>query len=241
MQAEPLPTSLDVLKLVRIVELKAPTYHVQGIDTDGKSLWVTSVDTPTRKGYLYEFSMTTGESIRTIEIQDGDRFHPGGIASDAKSLWIPIAEYRAKSSTVIQRRSKRTLQLEFQFDVPDHIGCIALTPEFLIGGNWDSRDFYIWDRRGRLIRKIASTTSNAYQDMKFASKNIVASGLLADRSGAIDWLDPKSLQLVHRLKAGKTDRGDSFTREGMTILRDQLLLLPEDNPSRLFVFRLGSN
>jgi hypothetical protein len=234
----PAASSLDGLKLVRVISLKGTTYHVQGVDTDSKRLWVTSVDTPNRKGYLHEFSMRTGESLRTVEIQDGERFHPGGIASDAKSLWVPVAEYRAKSSSVIQRRSKRTLRLEFQFAAPDHIGCIAVTPEFLIGGNWDSREFYVWNHRGELLRKIASATLNAYQDIKFDSKQIVASGVLPDRTGAIDWLDLNSMQLVHRLTVGSTDRGVPYTREGMGINGDQLLLLPEDGPSRLFVFRL---
>src|SRR5437867_753326 len=124
----PLASSLDSLKLVRILNLKGATHHVQGIDTDAKRLWVTSVDTPSRKGYLQEFSLKTGGSLRAVEIQDGERFHPGGIASDAKSLWVPVAEYRANSTSIIQRRSKVTLQLEFQFAVPDHIGCIAVTP-----------------------------------------------------------------------------------------------------------------
>jgi len=234
----PSASSLDGLTLVRILALKGATYHVQGIDTDAKRLWVTSVDTPRRKGYLHEFSMMTGEPLRVVEIQDGERFHPGGIASDAKSLWVPVAEYRANSTSVIQRRSKRTLKIEFQFALPDHIGCIAVTPEFLIGGNWDSRDFYVWNHRGELVRKIASTTSNGYQDMKFDSKYIVASGLLADRTGAIDWLDSSSLRTVHRMTAGKTDRGAVYTREGMGIRGGQLLLLPEDGPSRLFIFRL---
>ncbi len=226
------------LRLLRVLELKGTIYHVQGVDTDGTRLWVTSVDTANRKGYLHEFSMTTGRSLRVVELQDGERFHPGGMASDGKSVWIPVAEYRANSTSVIQRRNKRTLQVEFQFAVPDHIGCIAVSPEFVIGGNWDSRDFYVWNHRGELVRKIPSNTSNAYQDMKVHSKYVVASGLLPDRTGAIDWLDFRSMSLVRRLKAGNTDRGVQFTREGMAIFADQLLLLPEDGPSRLFVFRM---
>lgn len=223
---------------VRVLDLKGATHHVQGVDANAQHLWVTSVDTPNHKGYLHEFAMGTGELTRAIEIQDGDRFHPGGIATDATSLWIPIAEYRANSTAVIQRRSKRTLLVSSQFAVPDHIGCIAVTPEFLIGANWDSREFYVWTHEGKLIRKVASTTANAYQDIKFDSGRLVASGLLADHTGAIDWLDFPSLKLVRRLKAGTTDRGVPFTREGMTIRGNQLLLLPEDGPSRLFFFPL---
>ena len=235
--APPVASRLDALKLLGVLDMKGTTYHVQGLDVDARRLWTTSVDTPGRKGFLHEFTLK-GEHLRTVEIQDGERFHPGGIASEGDSLWIPVAEYRAKSTSVIQRRNKRTLQLEFQFRVPDHMGCIAVTPEFLIGGNWDSRDFYFWDRQGKLIRKIASPNETAYQDMKFDAPYVVASGLLPGRKGAIDWLALPGLTRVHRIEAGNTDRGDAFTREGMAVYRDQIYFIPEDGPSRVFTFAL---
>ena len=230
--------SLSELPLVRVLDLKAATHHVQGVDFDAERVWVTSVDAERRAGYLQEFSLATGELLRKTELSDGVRYHPGGISADATSLWIPIAEYRRDSSSVIERRKKSTLEVEFRFTVSDHIGCVAVTPEFLIGGNWDSRLFYIWNHQGSLIRKIPNPTANAYQDIKFVSKQIVASGLLPGRIGAIDWLAPTDFQLIRRVKAGQTDRGEPFTREGMAIGGEQLLLLPEDGPSRLFIFRL---
>ncbi len=226
------------LDLARVVALQGTTYHVQGIDFDAQRLWVTSVDTAARKGYLHQFTFANGKLERTIEIQQGDRFHPGGISTDADSIWIPVAEYRRASSAVIERRNKRTLDLESRFEVPDHIGCIAVTPEGLIGGNWDSRKFYIWNQRGEKIREIDNPTDNAYQDIKFDAGALVASGLLPDRSGAIDWLEYPSLKLIRRVKPGNTDRGAPYTREGMAVRGSDLLLLPEDGPSRLFVFRL---
>ena len=231
------PAALSEFKLARVVELKGTTYHVQGVDFEGGQVWLTSVDKPHQQGFLHQFSLATGELERQVEVSNGIRFHPGGISADGASLWIPVAEYRRNSSSVIQRRSKSTLDLELQFDVPDHIGCIAATPDYLIGGNWDSKEFYLWNRAGSLIRRVTSGTANAYQDMKFDSQRIVASGLLGDRSGAIDWLDYPSLHLIRRVKVGNTDRGVPFTREGMAIRGNQLVLLPEDGPSRLFIFK----
>jgi hypothetical protein len=226
-------------KLLRTMDLKGSTNHVQGIDFDANVLWVTSVDSTNRKGYLREFSFVSGGMIRAVEVQQGERFHPGGIAADAESVWIPIAEYRPNSSSLIRKRSKDTLGLELTFSVPDHIGCIAATAENLIGGNWDSREFYVWDHRGKLVRKVASTTGNAYQDMKFENGLLVASGVLPDRSGAIDWIEFPSFRLVRRLKIGTTERQAPFTREGMAIRGKQLLLLPEDEPSRVFIFTMA--
>jgi len=232
---------LSDFKLIRVLELKAPTQHVQGIDFNDRLLWVTSVDKTNPKGWLQEFSRTTGELTRQIEISDANRFHPGGLSADGTSLWIPLAEYRPKSSSFIQKRSQRTLELEFQFEVADHIGCIAVTPEFLIGGNWDSKEFYVWDHSGRLIRKVASATDNGYQDMKFDSPQIIASGILPNKTGAIDWLDFPSLRLAKRVKAGNTNRGVLYTREGMAKHGNQLMLLPEDAPSRVFIFDLAGS
>jgi hypothetical protein len=230
-------TSPAAMAPVSVLTLQTKTAHVQGIDTDGNHLWVTSVDRASRKGFLQEFSVADGRLERSVEIQDGDRFHPGGIAADADSIWIPVAEYRAKSTAVIQRRNKRTLVLESQYAVDDHIGCIAVTPEFLIGGNWDSRDFYFWDHQGKLIRRVSSATGNAYQDIKFRGGHVIASGTLTGSRAAIDWLD-LSIGLVRRLELGKTDRSQPYTREGMTLFQDRLWLLPEDGESRLFQFEL---
>jgi len=232
--------SLSQLTPVRKLVLAAETHHVQGIDLDGERLWVTSVDSSKRKGYLFEFSLTTGALLRSVEVGQGERFHPGGIATDDDSLWIPVAEYRRESSAVIQKRSKRTLEVESQFEVADHIGCVAVTASELIGGNWDSRRFYVWDRQGRQLRTVANPTENAYQDMKFVSGQVLASGLLSDRSGAIDWLEYPSLRPRRRITAGNTDHGTPYTREGMAVRGGLLYLLPEDGPSRLFVFRLDS-
>jgi hypothetical protein len=140
---------------------------------------------------------------------------------------------------MVQRRSRRTLQLESEFEVQDHIGALAITPEGLLGANWDGRDFYVWNRQGRQLRKFTNPHPVAIQDIKLVEGQLVIGGLLMEgRSRVIDWLEWPSLKLVRRISAGKTDRGVSFTNEGMTIRDGKLWLLPEDAPSRLFGFRL---
>jgi hypothetical protein len=67
---------LGELPLVRTVQLRGTTHHVQGIDFDDTRLWVTSVDRVARKGYLHEFSLPEGELRRTVEVGSGERFHP---------------------------------------------------------------------------------------------------------------------------------------------------------------------
>ena len=50
---------------VRVLPLQSRTAHVQGIDTDGVHLWVTSVDRAARKGYLQEFAVADGRLERS--------------------------------------------------------------------------------------------------------------------------------------------------------------------------------
>jgi hypothetical protein len=230
--------SLDELQLLRVIELKGKTYHVQGIEADADRLWVTSVDRDTQSGYLQEFSLPEGELIREVKVQDDARYHPGGISGAGDSLWIPVAEYKANSTSVIQKRSKRTLAIEKQFAVQDHIGCVAVHGDTLIGGNWDSRDLYFWNTDGALLRKVPNPTQTSFQDMKVVGEMLVGSGSSPGGVGAIEWIDIGSLKPIKRITVGKTDRGASFTREGMLIRGDELMLLPEDGASRLFVFRL---
>ena len=64
-------------------------------------------------------------------------------------------------------------------------------------------------------------------------------GVRSREEGAIDWLDPATLTLARRITAGRTGRGVLYTNEGMAIRGGKLYLLPEDGPSRLFVYRLA--
>jgi hypothetical protein len=230
--------SLDEFPLLRVIELKGKTYHVQGIEADADRLWVTSVDSGAQSGYLQEFSLPEGRLIREAKVQDGIRYHPGGVSGAGESLWIPVAEYRANSTSVIQKRSKRTLAIEKQFTVQDHIGCVAVSGDIVIGGNWDSRDLYFWNADGKLLRKVPNPTQTSFQDMKAVGETLVGSGSFPGGVGAIEWIDLTTLKPIKRITVGRTDRGASFTREGMLIRGDELMLLPEDGSSRLFVFRL---
>jgi hypothetical protein len=226
------------LKLLQTIPLQGNTFHVQGIDLEQSRFWVTSVDKERRRGLLLEYTIPDGILVRSTELQQGSRYHPGGIMKDGESLWVPVAEYRRESSAVIQRRNKRTLKLESQFEVQDHIGAIAVTSDALVGANWDARELYIWDRAGKLIRKIPNPSAVAFQDLKFVNGKLVGSGLDATKSGAIVWMDWPSLNVVRTIWVGRTDRGVAYTHEGMTMRNGQLWLLPEDRPSRLFAFEM---
>lgn len=217
----------------RIIALGTPLDHVQGIDTDGKLLWVSEVDRKAKRGRLYEFDVENGRFIRSVDITRGDQFHPGGISADETSIWVPVAEYRPSSSTTVLRLAKKDLAVISEFAVTDHIGAVAVHGPRIYGANWDAKLIYEWPSNA--VRQ--NPTGTRFQDMKVSGGMLVGAGLRAGM-GAIEWLSIPHLQPLRRIEAGATDRDVILTHEGMAIRGRILYLLPEDGPSRLFVFEL---
>lgn len=221
----------------QVYPLQAPLKHVQGIETDGVRLWVSSVDKEAHTGHLHLFLIKTGKLLKTVQVDSGEMYHPGGMSIEGTSLWVPVAEYKRVGKARVEKRDKETLALRSHFSVNDHIGCVAVAGGKIFGGNWDARQLYTWSLQGVQLSKRENPQGTHYQDMKFRQGQLIGSGV-ADKSGSIDWLDPRDLRLLKRITVGKTDRGILYTNEGMTIHDGKLYLLPEDGPSRLFVFKL---
>ncbi|MEP7367478.1 MAG: DUF6454 family protein [Acidobacteriota bacterium] len=219
-----------------VVTLLPDLHHVQGIDIEGGLLWVSSVDAKAGKGYLSLLHVRSGKLLRQVEVQEGKRIHAGGLQLDGDSVWLPVAEYDRDGPTTIQRRNKRTLALESSFEVNDHIGCVAAGPGTLMGGNWDSRIVYTWSKDGRELARHPSPSAANFQDLKLDGPLLIGSGNLSREAGAVEWWNPATWKMMRRITTGKTDRGLPFTHEGMTWRQGRLYFLPEDAPSRLFVF-----
>jgi hypothetical protein len=223
--------------LRRTVRLNATLDHPQGItaSADGATWFVTSVLREGKKGLLAAFRASDGQLLQQVEVQDGPRYHPGGLGRLGDTLWLPVAEYARASTTVVQGRDARTLAVRASFPVPDHIGAVAVTPGALIGCNWDARVFYEWTFEGVRTTEREHDGAARYQDLHWTPEGLLAGGLLGG-TGVIDRLAWPSLDLQERTVVGQTDRGVVLTHEGMAVSGDDLLLMPEDDPSRVFVY-----
>lgn len=221
---------------LRTVPLATALDHPQGISAsaDGATWFVTSVLRKEQKGLLVAFKAADGTVVRREEVQDGPRYHPGGLGRLGDALWLPVAEYRRASSAVVQCRDAATLAVRSSFAVADHIGAVAVTSGALIGCNWDARTFYEWTFDGRESRRVEHDGAARYQDLQWTGEALLAGGLLGDQ-GVIDLLDWPSLDLRERTVVGRTDRGAVLTNEGLAVAGRELLLMPEDDPSRVFV------
>lgn len=224
-------------RALRTVTLNATLDHPQGLvgNEGGTIWWVTSVLRGAKAGLLAAFRAADGMLLQSTDVQQGPCYHPGGISRLGDALWLPVAEYRAQSTSVVQCRDTQSLALRTAFPVADHIGALAVTSGALIGCNWDARRFYEWTFEGRQVQAVEHPGAARYQDMKWAGDAILAGGLLGDQ-GVIDLLAWPSLDLRERTVVGRTDRGVVLTHEGLAVSGDQLLLMPEDEPTRVFVY-----
>ena len=230
--------SLDGVRPVSTTLVEPDLHHVQGIDIEGETLWVSSVDAKAGKGYLSKIALRSGRLLAQVEVQQGNRIHPGGIMLDGDSVWIPVAEYDRDGPTTIERRNKHSLRVEASFEVDDHIGCIAAGKDRLVGASWGSRTVYQWTKAGRQLDRRPNPQPTQWQDLKMDGALLIGSGDIAGKSGASEWVSLPELKLVRRVALGKTDRGHSFAHEGMTYRKGKLYFLPEDAPSRLFAFKV---
>jgi hypothetical protein len=230
--------AIERARLVDVLPLDGELFHVQGMDLDAQHIWVTSVDTRANKGYIHQFDRRSGKFQRRLEITDGVRYHPGGMAMHGGTIWVPVAEYKANSSAVLVEIDKHTLTVRRRIKVADHLGCVAVSGRGLVAGNWDSRLLYVFDRQGRQVRVINNPSPTRYQDIKFERGRLVGSGALGPKAGAIDWFAWPSMKQVDSRAAGATDRGIRYTEEGMALKGNDLFLVPEDGPSRMFRFKL---
>jgi hypothetical protein len=234
----PVVTGVEGARLVDVHVMEGTLYHVQGIALDREHIWVTSVDAEKNRGYVHQFNRATHRFERQVDVTDGVLFHPGGLSVSGDSIWVPVAEYRPASSAVLLELDKNTLKVKRKISVADHLGCVAVMPDGLVAGNWSSRRFYVFDREGKQVRVIENASPNQYQDIKFVDGMLVGSGNLTKTTGAIDWYAWPSMKLVRSVQAGVTDKGRVYTAEAMALEGNNLYLLPEDGPSRLFHFVL---
>lgn len=220
----------------RVVTLAATLDHPQGIAAsgDGTTWYVSSVLRHAQKGVLAAFRAADGSLVRQVEVQDGARYHPGGFGRHGQALWVPVAEYRRDSTSIIQARDAGTLALTSSFTVNDHIGALAGSAHGLIGCNWDARVFYAWTFDGRQTERVEHLGAARYQDLHWMGDALLAGGLIG-QTGVIDRLGWPSLDLEERIVVGATDRGVVLTHEGLTLVGDEVLLMPEDDPVRVFV------
>lgn len=260
--------------LVSSGQLDFTTFHTQGMTRVGDSFFLSSVDiierterydtpqdgfdrTPgTGRGLVFKMNMA-GELEETIELGDGDMYHPGGIDFDGEYVWVPVAEYRPDSESIIYRIHAETLEVTEVFRFPDHIGGIVHDTETgkLHGVSWGSRRLYSWnlDDSLNVTDTAAEPVANKqhyidYQDCQYVGNSqMLCSGLAGYPGftlGGIELVDLTIDTPVFQLPVLlATEAGRPMTQNPFYVETADAGLrayfVPEDDTSHLFVYEIA--
>jgi len=251
--------------------------HTQGIYVTKQSLYVTGrLERKSRRALLLRFARPNLELAEYLDITPpvdtkgtsaGHLDHPGGFDYDGTCFWIPVAVSQRQSSTAIVKiRTKLDSELtnvsfETAFVLNDHIGALAFDRkrDRLFGANWDTKLVYVWQRDGKLLKRIPREEllegqpkwSLAVQDWKGMSEGILLAGGL-DKSplrnpsqprAVVQWIDLSKRQTLDTIRLPSPSlEAHSMTHEGMAFFEQQIFLLPGDlgEDAALYRYRVES-
>lgn len=264
------------------VSIGFPTHHPQGMLKIGDHYFVSSVEIIRRterfpelrdgydrdagegKGHLFKID-AEGRLVDSVELGEGDVYHPGGIDFDGEAIWVPVAEYRPNSHAIIYRVDPETLEAVEVFRFADHIGGIVHDTDAnsLHGVSWGSRRFYAWplDADGAVSNadadpldlRVANPAHYIdYQDCKYLARHqMLCSGLNnyqtapetePFRLGGLEVVDLERNQVTFQVpvELWSPKSGLPMTQNPVWIEASEAGLrgyfMPDDDESTLFIY-----
>ncbi len=236
--------------------------HTQGLALAGDTLFVSCVAKHDKRAYVYRFSM---QELRkhaqgnldevNWEVRDltrGELYHPSGLDIDGGCVWVAVAEYHpSPAKSILVCLDPFTMQEISSFEVKDHIGALAAFSDKVVGANWDTKKFYVWDKQGKLLAAGKSPLGFAAQDCKALAKDQMLCGgthslwgplfgkarissLNIESASVENW--PVQMSIRTRLKSAE---GLPITNEATGFYGQKFYFIPDDFPRpRLYIYRI---
>lgn len=178
-------------ELVGEVPLRFDAAHPQGMVRVEGNWWISTVDIATTTGAVLVVD-GDGALVERIAVGDGVRFHPGGLDHDGTDLWVASAEYRPRSTAVVERLSTDlhaggVPRPVWAFTVDDHVGAIVRlgADGDLVGWSWGSRRLRRWQVDGTLVAEVRNPGHFVdHQDGQWLDDDLVLCGGVATVTGA---------------------------------------------------------
>lgn len=194
--------------------LRFPAHHPQGLVRARGLWWISTVDVHAVEGHLLGID-DDGELVSDVVLVDGPRFHPGGIDLDGEVITVPVAEYRADSTTTLFRVELATGTAEAVGRVDDHLGMVAAPrPDGTTTAmTWASRRVLSLDPEGRVLdrRDNPSHWIDVQDGQRLDDHRILCSGvsLMADGTrlvalGGLGVWDEDEARWAHELPLATT-------------------------------------
>jgi hypothetical protein len=244
-------TRATTWQLVDELPLRFDSHHPQGMARVGSMWWISTVDTPARRGLIMGVD-EHGELLEQVPVGDSVRYHPGGMDFDGTAFWISCAEYRPDSTTTVYRMVPGEQPHE-AFDVDDHVGALARCgPDGdIVGWSWGSRYFYRWTVDGHLrAARVNPAFFVDHQDCQWLDGGYLLCGGVAEVGlasgpgwlGGIGLLDVDELVMqrevpfpIYSCATGRVATHNPLWAE---VRGDQLLVhvLPDDGMSTILTY-----
>ncbi|WIX75492.1 DUF6454 family protein [Amycolatopsis carbonis] len=145
-------------------------YEQEGFKYYNGRYYISVYDHTANDGHLVILDKA-GTLIKDIAFVDGARTHAGGFEVYGDYAYVPLAVDSAHSSADILRINIKTYQVETLFTVGyDHVGGVIYDPvkKTLVGQSWDSRTFYEWTLKGKLVGTWQNPSDYVgYQDCQY--------------------------------------------------------------------------
>lgn len=260
-------TTIIIAEPTAVIPLAgSTTCHTQGIAFTEKYLFISCVETRTKRAILYQYPLPEGFPEKTTRLNErkradltrgaipapapaGSMYHPSGLDYDGKWLWMAVAEYRQYlAHSLVLRLDPETMSENLSFPVEDHIGAVAVMENAVAAMNWDARDVYLLTEEDGVCQTDPSPRQIAYQDCEGSKGDfIICSGpskIKGKPAAVVDLLKfnpvvdrPDSGWKVKKRRAVIT-AGVPLGREGFAIVGDYWAFVPEDFPrARLLLFK----
>lgn len=224
--------------------------HSQGITLTHGYLFASCVERTKRRAYVYRYELRDG--WRSAEaLADPDRadvtvksmYHPSGLDHDDDCVWVASAHYRSfMARSRVACLDPASLEEVSSFQVDDHIGTLAALGDNIAAMNWDSKNIYLYSKKGELLGKHENPAGIAFQDCRgIDDRNILCSGQGKSGDGG-KGRDAAAVVLLHYEPAAAkpswtvSERTEVFNedialgREGFDVFDDLWLFLPGDFP-----------
>ncbi len=196
---DPARTGIEGLGLPALRPLLFDIAPVRGLEVTERYLWIASYDDAHHAGMLYQVDRQSYTVIQSRMLEQGGLYRLAGVQQGPELLWTALIPASAEQRAVLIGMRPGDLSIAARVPVTDTLRAVAQGDDgTLYGVSSDGRTLYAWGLDGALLRQATASPDVRYQDMDVVRGSLVCAGQISPDLGALDVLDPASLNLLVR-------------------------------------------
>ena len=208
--------------------LMFPVQHPRGLTANDEFYYISAHDPDAQTGIIYQTRRDVHAIAQMRAYAVGGRHQIGGLDLGKERLWAPLAGEGEGATSLILGIDPIILEITHQFEVADRIAAVVEGPSGrLCGSNADGSSLYEWSQDGAELRRVPAISGVIYGDMAAVAGSLVCAGLHQAGGGSLDVVDPGTLSMLARHRAGTRSPSTPVpTAGGFTYRAGLFLFLP---------------